>query len=174
LLESPVAAQRELSPSLVIAPGESGWYTLGMSKEADHPPRPEPERLRARPLSREAFLQTAAKTAQLTVKQRAKGRKRAALGHYPERASRAQLYEGYKKAPRCTAEKRDGTRCRLPVVRGSDRCVHHEGVERAPHCPAAGRWYLEGKLRPPRGRYKTHPSALLAGHSSGDDTPEEP
>jgi hypothetical protein len=120
-----------------------------MTQRAEQPPRPEPERLRARP-------------AQLTVKQRAKGRKRAALGNYPERASREQLLEGYQNAPRCTAEKRDGTRCRLPVVRGSDRCVHHEGIQRNPSCPAAGRWYLQGKLKPPRGRFKTHPSALRA------------
>lgn len=138
-----------------------------MTQRADQPPRPEPERLRARPLSREAFHQAAAKAAQLTVKQRAKGRKRAALGNYPERASCEQLWEGYQNAPRCTAEKRDGTRCRSPVVRGSDRCVHHEGIQRNPSCPAAGRWYLEGKLKPPRGRYKTHPSALHAALDRG-------
>jgi hypothetical protein len=113
-------------------------------------------------LNREAFHQAAAKAAQLTVKQRAKGRKRAALGNYPERAPREQLLEGYQNAPRCTAEKRDGTRCRSPVVRGSDRCAQHEGIQRNPSCPAAGRWYLDGKLKPPRGRYKTHPSALHA------------
>jgi hypothetical protein len=113
-------------------------------------------------LSRKAFHQAAAKAAQLTVKQRAKGRKRAALGNYPERAPREQLLEGYQNAPRCTAEKRDGTRCRSPVVRGSDRCAQHEGIQRNPSCPAAGRWYLDGKLKPPRGRYKTHPSALHA------------
>jgi hypothetical protein len=90
---------------------------------ADEPEkRPEPDMLlRPRPKSQEDWAKAAAKAARLTVMQRAKGRKRAALGGYPERPSRERLLEGYRKAPRCTAQKRDGTRCRNVVVRGSDR-----------------------------------------------------
>lgn len=138
-------------------------YRAGMSQNADDQHRPEPDTLlRPRPRSQEDWAKAAAKAARLTVMQRAKGRKRAALGGYPERPSRERLLEGYRNAPRCTAQKRDGTRCRNPVVRGSDRCASHEGVQRNPSCPAAGRWYLEGKLKLPRGRYKTHQSALRA------------
>ena len=143
-----------------------------MSQNTDDQHRPEPDTLlRPRPKSQEAWAKAAAKAARLTVMQRAKGRKRAALGGYPERPSRARLLEGYRNAPRCTAQKRDGTRCRNPVVRGSDRCASHEGVQRNPSCPAAGRWYLAGKLKPPRGRYKTHPSALRAAldREAGDE-----
>jgi hypothetical protein len=117
----------------------------------------------------ENWFQAATRSARLTVQQRIKGQKRAMLGNLPARASHAQLMEGYWKAPRCTAQKRDGTRCRLPVVRGSDRCHFHEGVERNPSCPAAGRRYLEGKLRLPSGRFKTHPDALAArGKDAGE------
>lgn len=147
-------------------------YRVGMSQNADDQHRPEPDTLlRPRPKSQEEWAKAAAKAARLTVMQRAKGRKRAALGGYPERPSRERLLEGYRKAPRCTAQKRDGTRCRNVVVRGSDRCASHEGVQRNPSCPAAGRWYLEGKLKPPRGRYKTHPSALRAAldREAGDE-----
>ena len=147
-------------------------YRVGMSQNADDQQRPEPDMLlRPRPKSQEEWVKAAAKAARLTVMQRAKGRKRAALGGYPERPSRERLLEGYRNAPRCTAQKRDGTRCRNVVVRGSDRCASHEGVQRNPSCPAAGRWYLEGKLKPPRGRYKTHPSALRAvlDREAGDE-----
>ena len=146
-----------------------------MDDKHDDTPRPEPTvHLRARPKSMEEWFQAATKTARRTVQQRIKGRKRAMLYPLPERASHEQLMAGYWKAPRCTAQKRDGTRCRLPVVRGSDRCHFHEGVERNPTCPAAGRRYLAGTLRPPRGRYKTHPDALAAQEAQerGEGEPE--
>jgi hypothetical protein len=145
-------------------------YLVPMDDKTPKSARPEPSvHLRAHPKSKEAWLQAATKSARLTVQQRIKGKKRALLGNLPARASHAQLMEGYWKAPRCTAEKRDGTRCRLPVVRGSDRCHFHEGVERNPSCAAAGRRYLEGTLRLPSGRFKTHPDALAArGKDAGE------
>jgi len=129
----------------------------------DDPDRPEPETLfRPRPHSLEAFHKAAIKAARLHRLQSEKGRRRAALGGHAPPAPAERLLEGKRRAPQCTAQKRDGTRCRAVVVRGSDRCVSHEGVQRNPSCPAAGRWYLRGKLKPPRGRFKTHPSALKA------------
>lgn len=35
------------------------------------------------------------------------------------------LRVGFKKTPRCTAYRRDGQPCRLPRMRGSDRCPRH-------------------------------------------------
>lgn len=35
------------------------------------------------------------------------------------------LRAGFKKTPRCTAHRRDGQPCRLPRMRGSDRCPRH-------------------------------------------------
>ena len=35
------------------------------------------------------------------------------------------LRAGFEKTPRCTAHRRDGQPCRLPRMRGSDRCPRH-------------------------------------------------
>ncbi|MCA1777369.1 MAG: hypothetical protein LC676_17695 [Loktanella sp.] len=127
------------------------------------PERREPETLfQPRPRSLEAFHAAARKAARLHLLQSEKGRRRAALGNHVVSAPTEHMREAKRRAPQCTAQKRDGTRCRAVVVRGSDRCVSHEGVQRNPSCPAAGRWYLQGKLKPSRGRFKTHPSALIA------------
>lgn len=131
--------------------------------------RPEPERLRGRGHDPQTFAKLAAKAARKVVATRASAKKRASQG-MPQgtRAPVSALVEGRRRAPRCTAQTKTGARCALPCVRGSDRCVMHEGVERAPHSPAAGRRYLEGKLRPPANRFKTHPSALAeAGQAPG-------
>lgn len=128
--------------------------------------RPEPEVHFDGSLPRNEILMQAAKSAQRHVCQSIKGKKRARCGPMPERGTPEQMLEGYWKAPQCTAQKRDGTRCRAVVVRGSDRCVKHGGIQRNPSCPAAGRWYLQGKLRPNYKKYRTHPSALAAKQRS--------
>jgi hypothetical protein len=129
----------------------------------DKPPEP-PVRLRAR-LDPQDHARIAAKAARRVLAAKEGGRRKVAQCGWPDgyrRLPMDQLNAARARAPRCTAEKRDGTRCPLPVVRGSDRCQFHEGVERAPHSPAAAKRYLAGTLRPPRGRFRTHPSALLA------------
>ncbi len=37
----------------------------------------------------------------------------------------AGLQKGFQNAPRCTAKRRDGHPCRLPRMRGADRCPRH-------------------------------------------------
>lgn len=37
----------------------------------------------------------------------------------------AGLQKGFQNAPRCAAKRRDGQPCRLPRMRGSDRCPRH-------------------------------------------------
>lgn len=129
----------------------------------DTPDRPEPQRRRARPKSREAWAKNAAKAAKASLARSKGGQVRKAMGAFDwPTPSVEHLLAGWAKAPRCTAETKSGARCRCPVVRGSDRCANHEGVERAPDSPAAAKRYLAGTLRPPAGRFKTHPSALLA------------
>lgn len=81
---------------------------------------------------------------------------------------------GRANATRCTAEKRDGTRCRNPVVRGSDRCHFHEGVERAPWSRAAKRRFLAGDLKMPKGRWRTHPTAEAQPLASDASPPGRP
>ena len=152
------------APMCYISRMENTDHTLrtaGARYPGDDPGRREPETLfKARPSSAEVFHAAALKAAKLHLLQSEKGRRRAALGNHAPPVPIDRLLEGKRRAPRCTAQKRDGTRCRAVAVRGSDRCVSHEGVQRNPSCPAAGRWYLKGKLKPPRGRFKTHPSAL--------------
>lgn len=129
----------------------------------DTPDRPEPQRRRARPTSREAWAKAAAKAAKASLARSKGGQVRKAMGAFSwQGATKAELDAARAKAPRCTAETKSGARCRNACVRGSDRCAQHEGVERAPDSPAAAKRYLAGTLRPPAGRFKTHPSALLA------------
>ena len=73
---------------------------------------------------------------------------------------------------RCTAENKDGSRCKLWAVRGSHRCSNHEGVELAPWSKAAARRHLSGTLQPPKGRFKDHPSIAVARLGSPEDEPE--
>ena len=123
----------------------------------------EPKRLLKARQDPEQHSKTAAKAARRWLSSRAAGRMKAAKYGWPEgyeRPSIDALNAARARAPRCTAQKRDGTRCKMPVVRGSDRCQAHEGVERAPHSSAAAKRYLAGTLKAPRGRFKTHPSAL--------------
>ena len=135
--------------------------------------RPEPERLRGRGHDPETFAKLAAKAARKVVATRASGKKRASQGLPKNVGNVAAMQAARKQAPQCTAETKTGARCRLPCVRGSDRCTVHEGVERAPHSPAAGRRYLEGKLRPPANRYKTHPSALANASQDPSQAPSQ-
>lgn len=124
--------------------------------------RPDPIRLKDRATDPEAYRRAATKAAKRWLQHQRGGKLRAAQGPIGEKQPLSVLNEGRMNAPQCTAQKRDGTRCRMAVVRGSDRCQFHEGVERNPTCPAAVKRLLAGKLRPPRGRYKTHPSVLRA------------
>ena len=120
--------------------------------------RPEPERVDASTVTGEEFTQLAVKAARFHLVQSRRGKRRAKLGYHWGGGTPEDLQRGRRNAPRCTAIKKDGTRCRQVVVRGSDRCARHEGVERAPWSAAAGRRYLAGKLKQPSGRYRTHPS----------------
>lgn len=122
--------------------------------------RPDPDALQPRQLSQQEWQRCAAKAARKVVQCRDAGNRRKLYGGYDwATPDMDALRAGLAKAPRCTAETKAGARCRLACVRGSDRCRNHEGVERAPWSAAAGRKYLKGALRQPRGRYKTHPSA---------------
>ena len=139
--------------------------------------RPEPEPVDALWLKPpEVRAKRIRKALAFSAKQSERGLKRAALGPYPTKnrfegrpdLARAAKAKQMATSPRCTAAKRDGSRCTLPVVRGSDRCQIHEGLERALDCPAAIRAIKAGRtIGKPRHRFKTHPSARAKAAKRG-------
>lgn len=127
----------------------------------EHAGRLEPEPVAAVwRLDDETRAKRLAKRTKFILRQQERGRRRAAKGGGMVNAPPAKPGEFRPGKHRCTAAKRDGSRCRCAPIRGSDRCYMHEGLERAPESPAAIKAALAGRpVGKPRHRFATHPSA---------------
>lgn len=125
----------------------------------EHAGRLEPEPVAAVwRLDDETRARRLAKRTAFILRQQERGRRRAAKGGLVNAPPRKP--GEVRVGRRCTAAKRDGSRCRASCVRGSDRCAKHEGRERAPESPAAIKAALAGRpVGKPRHRFPTHPSA---------------